>query len=98
MKITLPNITPGPWGLDRAGVNVIDPKEKREYVLAHCRESQIRPLEANARAIAALPLLLQQLAFLVESVQNSNLENAMRFENRLTHAKAALMAAGATLE
>ena len=53
--------TPGPWKTDRAGVNVVDPSEKAEYVIAFCKGASIAELTANARLIAAAPELLDAL-------------------------------------
>jgi hypothetical protein len=93
-----PNITPGPWRTDRAGVNVIDPKEKAEYVLCHCHESRLTVIEANARAIAALPDLLAALESLhrlatIQLSQGANLDGLTNC-TALAAARAALIKAG----
>ena len=93
-----PNITPGPWRRDRAGVNVIDPKEKSEYVLCHCHESRLPVIEANAQAIATLPDLLDALerALSLLECANDHQRKAGRLEYDTQTARAALTKAGYT--
>jgi hypothetical protein len=53
--------TKGPWKLDRAGVNVVDPSEKAEYVIAFCKGASMDELTSNARLIASASDLLEAL-------------------------------------
>ncbi len=66
----LKQITPLPLKVDRAGVNLIDPREKTEYVLAYCKGSTLAEVQSNAAYLAhaanVLPGLVASLRELVE--------------------------------
>lgn len=53
--------TPGPWKTDKSGVNVLDPRERVEYVIAFCKGSTLQEVQSNARLIAAAPSMLLAL-------------------------------------
>lgn len=97
MKITPPNITPGPWRVTPDGVEPERPTWSTPYIAAIDERGTRDAFEraANTKAIAALPTILDELVFAVEALSNAN--DGGRFENRIRHAKAALTAAGYTI-
>lgn len=87
----LKQITPLPLKVDRAGVNIIDPREKSEYVLAYCKGSTLAEVQSNAayltHAANVLPGLVEALEALLAVTDEPALDE---LENRQAIARRAL--------
>ena len=66
----LKQITPLPLKVDRAGVNLIDPREKTEYVLAYCKGSTLAEVQSNAAYLAHAANVLPGLVKRMEKAEN----------------------------
>lgn len=103
MKLTPPPITPGPWNVDPAlirvtGTSDITCSAGRIIAFLTVRDAN----EANARAIAALPKVLEALEDLLENLDETGLATMPgdTFENMretIERAKDALLEAGYTI-
>ena len=105
MKLTPPNITPGPWSFTKAmekqdcGLRILTPKSA-PYGMAHIYSPGANA-EANARAISATPDALAALAELLRAYENKHgvtISGDTGLALAVFAARAALIKAGYTIE
>lgn len=96
--MTRPNITPGPWRESHSNINAISHGQWFKLAKADCKHLTDAGNYANARAIAAVPALLEALEDLhrlasIQLNQSATMDGLVNCD-AIAKARSALIAAG----